>query len=185
MQTDSGKKINPFEFHAEDITIWDISLGLSRSVRFAGHTKKPYTVAQHSVVLSHIVTCDSLRKPALLHDSVEAYMGDIPRPFKHNISALEELRVIENNMLSVIFDKFGIGGPLVAEVKAWDTVLLLLERKTMMRKQLTWGLDGKKELQLLLDEINRKEIHKMLEPMSMETAQLEFLHRYFELWGKW
>jgi len=55
-ETASGRIIDLADPQRDDIVIGDIAWGLSRQNRFAGHTisKKPYTVAQHTVEVSRI-----------------------------------------------------------------------------------------------------------------------------------
>ena len=90
----------------EDISIDDIGRALSNTCRYNGHTSQFYSVAQHSVIVSHITEAiikentkygyfsDVIALRALLHDAHEAYLGDMIRPMKNiaNISSfIEEL----------------------------------------------------------------------------------------------
>lgn len=62
----------------------DASQALSRIVRFNGHTKAPYSVAQHCALgaayLMRQGAPDELALRFLLHDAHEAYIGDIATP---------------------------------------------------------------------------------------------------------
>ncbi|MDQ3091524.1 MAG: hypothetical protein M3R46_07680 [Actinomycetota bacterium] len=72
----------------EHIDIRDIARALSAQVRFAGHCALQPTIAQHSLAVEWIAAellgrtraqevGDSLRRAALMHDSAEAYVGDL------------------------------------------------------------------------------------------------------------
>lgn len=90
--TSTGRQLNLLSPDPAAIEIEDIATALSRAPRFAGHTLVPYSVAQHSVLVSHV--CESYLLAgdeqyclaALLHDAHEAYIGDISRPLKRAIN---------------------------------------------------------------------------------------------------
>jgi len=74
------------------IYLADIAVGLSRAMRFGGHTKKPYSVAEHSIWCmqeAEILYPDDTELPfkILLHDAHEAYLCDVPSPVKQYIHA--------------------------------------------------------------------------------------------------
>jgi len=81
LSTRSGQRVQLLQPQPDSIDIGDIALGLSRQYRFNGHTTTPYTVAQHSVVVSYLVPAEHALQ-ALLHDAAEAYIGDLPSPVK-------------------------------------------------------------------------------------------------------
>lgn len=79
LDVDAGVDITP-------PSIEDIGLALSRVPRFAGHTRRWWTVAHHVLWLEdyakHNGATDDIRLGVLLHDAHEAVFGDIPSPFK-------------------------------------------------------------------------------------------------------
>ena len=87
--TITGKELDIFALTQEDIDITDIMHSLSQINRYNGHTKFPYTVAQHSVYVAKLEyehSKDARRAlAALLHDAAEAYIGDIVRPIKNTL----------------------------------------------------------------------------------------------------
>lgn len=100
------------------IDLEDIAQGLSNITRFAGQLGKFYSVAQHSCLVASAVAGvlgsepeipkDELREmvlKAILHDATEAYMSDIPRPFKR---MFPEISVVEGRLLDTIFERFGL-----------------------------------------------------------------------------
>ena len=70
IQTYTGKQYAYFECGPEQICIEDIARALSNLCRFTGHCKKFYSVAQHSVLVSHRTKNPFL---GLMHDADEAY----------------------------------------------------------------------------------------------------------------
>lgn len=89
---------------ASDINVYDIALALSRLARFNGHGNRMWTVAQHSILVSHIAENQALADwkderdarrlalCALMHDAAEAYIGDIIRPLRDTAAdAIKEL----------------------------------------------------------------------------------------------
>jgi hypothetical protein len=89
IQTASGRAFDPWADEAtlrESICAPDVFHGLSLVNRFAGHTSRPYTVATHSALVQVILggweASPVVRLFGLLHDGSEAYLGDVPSPFK-------------------------------------------------------------------------------------------------------
>ena len=75
----SGVYFNFLTPHECAFTVDDIAHGLSQTCRFTGQTSEFYSVAQHSVIVSHLVEPPH-QLGALFHDASEAMMGDIIRP---------------------------------------------------------------------------------------------------------
>ena len=107
IHTYSGKKFCPLDPKIEDIDINDISHALSLMTRANGHYKYFYSVAQHSINCYKEAVARNYSKKVqlacLLHDASEAYISDITRPVKKNLS---EYRVIEKNIQDKIYRKF-------------------------------------------------------------------------------
>lgn len=88
-----GHRIDLLDPDPAEIDIRDIAWALARVPRFAGHTTAPWTVAEHSCLVSRLKTPGSLsmhRLPKLLHDAGEAYMGDLPRGVKACLAEIVE-----------------------------------------------------------------------------------------------
>lgn len=83
VETSSGTK---FYLHDPEFRFDDIAHALAYNCRFNGHTKDFYSVAEHSLLVSAIVEYlggnHQQILEGLLHDATEAYLTDIPAPFK-------------------------------------------------------------------------------------------------------
>ena len=107
----------PHNIKQNDISILDIAHSLSQQCRYTGHTKKFYSVAEHSLIVS-----DYLPHPfklwGLMHDAAEAYMCDLASPIKHS---LPKFKAMENKIMDVIAIKYGLAPyPMPVEVKKID-----------------------------------------------------------------
>ena len=130
IQTFRRKSFYPANPIVDDIDIEDIAHALSMQCRFAGHTPRFYSVAEHSVHVSRHCPLE-LRLWGLLHDATEAYLVDVPRPLKPMLKGYVE---IENNLMQAVIKRFDL---LPAEhmppaVKAIDNRILFDERAQLM-----------------------------------------------------
>jgi len=145
IQTYTGKRFDLIDPKPEQICMADIAHALSRACRFTGHTFAHYSVAEHSVLVSHMVP-PSLVCEALLHDAAEAYIGDATSPLKKAMRALSDgmpsaYDEIETGIRHSIFKKFGLQdthSPLVSEA---DILALIAEAAFFFPVQsCDWGL---------------------------------------------
>ena len=137
MQLRSGEMFSPLEAKPEDIEITDIAHALGMVCRYAGHCIIRYSVAEHSVLLSHTVDPENALW-ALLHDATEAYLGDIVRPLKNVLSSYMEA---EERLAGVIASKFGLEGIMPAQVVEHDTRIVVDERAQIMApSRLPWPM---------------------------------------------
>ncbi len=139
MQTYSGCPFHPMDPKAEDVDIVDIAHALSQICRFGGHCDRPYSVADHSLLVSDIV--EELEPDnylaqlwGLMHDSAEAYTGDIIRPIKYSspkVTAI--LKGMEDKCLDVIAEALSLPLPIPLVVKKADNLALALECRDLMQ----------------------------------------------------
>jgi hypothetical protein len=165
LQTHSGILFFPLDPRPEDIDVGDIAHSLSLQCRFAGHVKRHYSVAEHSIRVSKIVSRD-VALWALLHDASEAYLVDLPRPLKV-LPEFYRYREIEKNIMDAIVRKYGLCEIMPEEVDYADNVLLATEARDLMG-----GING-----LDLPE----PLGEVIIPWNQHTAEMAFLATFSEL----
>lgn len=126
IQLASGRYFSFLE--PRELTIEEVAHGLSHICRFTGQSRKFYSVAQHSVLVSQLLPPE-LQLWGLLHDAVESVVGDVSSPLK---KLVPEYKAIEHRCEAVILAGFGITGPMPAEVKRADLVALRTEQRDLM-----------------------------------------------------
>lgn len=124
----------------------DIASGL-RQLRFAGQTPRPYTIAQHSLLVLRLVepvaaTIDAekglhLRRCALLHDAAEAFIHDVTRPLK---ALLPDYRALEQKFEQRLNAHLGLvwNAPRREIVKRADLQALAIERRELFGCRDRW-----------------------------------------------
>lgn len=128
MLTYTGRAFYPTAPTVDTVDPVDIAHALSMICRYGGHVRRFYSVAEHCVLMSHAVPpVDALW--ALLHDATEAYVGDMVRPLKR---AMPEYRRVEDRLMAVICERFGIEPAMPASVHAADTRILYDERDALL-----------------------------------------------------
>lgn len=91
MLTNTGVKFDLRCVALDDIRIQDIAHHLALTNRWTGATRRPYSVAEHSLLVAEIlerehgITSPSVLLAGLLHDAHEAYTGDLSTPMKQVI----------------------------------------------------------------------------------------------------
>lgn len=118
--TYTGKRLSYSNLTEDMIDIEDIAQALSMTVRFNGHCSRFYSVAEHSVLVSHLVDPEHA-KEGLMHDASEAYLGDVTKPLKQ---LLPDYQLIEEKFEKVIARKFQLKYPWNKNVKKWDNKIL-------------------------------------------------------------
>lgn len=122
--TASGRVMNLKSPDRDAINGWDISKGLAYTARFNGQCSHFYSVAQHSILVRHLVP-QELKKAALIHDASEAYLGDVIKPLKVMLG--RSYADIEERFMFTIAGKYGVLWKELEEVKYYDKMALELE----------------------------------------------------------
>lgn len=177
--TNQGKYFY-FEFPEEhDFHIKEVASALSKLCRFTGHCNVFYSVGQHSVLVSRNLPVN-LALPGLLHDGVEAYLGDVASPLKR---MLADYKRLERYVEEAFFKRYSIAFPLDPQIKVVDILALITEKRDNMTRA--------------PDDVYGKEhsggVHwpegepfaEKIRPWSPGRTRIEFLLRYAELTGIW
>lgn len=136
--TFTGKHFDPTAPDVSAIDIRDIAHALSLTCRGNGHVKTFFSVGQHCINCALEAEARGCSKrvilACLIHDASEAYMSDVPRPFKH---ALPEYIKSEDRLLDLIYEKF-LGSVLDEEekrlVKSIDNDMLYYDLKELLNE---------------------------------------------------
>lgn len=137
MQTYKGHHFDFSFMHKTPLDIEDIAHALSQICRFNGHCREFYSVAQHSVYVSQLVS-QAHGFAGLMHDAPEAYLGDMVSPLKRRIP---EFRQHEQWLWMVVAKQFGLPLEMPEEVRKMDLVMLAAEARDLLKADVsTWGL---------------------------------------------
>ena len=121
------------DFRMDDpvFSLVDIAHALSQQVRWGGHCRVFYSVAEHSVIVSKLVPPEFALQ-GLFHDAPEAYIADMPAPWKPMVQGYEQL---EDYLLEKICKWYDIPYPLDQSVKRADWRALYLEAWVLIEGQ--------------------------------------------------
>ena len=146
--TASGVPFSIGRANAVDVNLTDVAHHLALINRFCGATTRPYSVAEHSLLVAEICERDfGMTDPsgllaALMHDAHEAYFGDISTPVKHHLG--EEARVLEWSLERAVQDRYGLRTPNVGYrdlIRRADLMALATERRDLMNPNPTpWAV---------------------------------------------
>lgn len=170
IQTFTEKYFFYDDIESNEIDITDISWALSHQVRYNGHTKRPWTVAQHSLLVAQICAFDeTLARYGLLHDAAEAYMGDLPGPLKL-FDEMRGFRNVERRIECCIYNWFGLDPELPKPVKYADLIALKIEKQQLL------GREGRESHWKCLDGV---EIPTHLDDIELKSMPGKCIHNEF------
>lgn len=138
----SGDPFYLDECNVSDIPLKSVVHALSMNCRYNGHISKHYSVAEHSVYVSLIVELmggsrgDALA--ALFHDVSEAFIPDIPRPFKGYMRGFDEF---EHRVLLAASEHYNFQYPLPEIVKYIDRHIVRAEATRLFPTAPSWVED--------------------------------------------
>jgi uncharacterized protein len=181
METFTGRTFDLANPRAEYVNALDIAMGLARENRFGGHTREPYSVLTHSLLVAGIVGLRTHSPAAviyaLLHDAHEAYCKDIPRPLKHLLG--EQYKQICASVQLAILDYHGLPLPseeIAAAVKAADESACRAEARILMATEgaeWDWGDTEDIAMQEIVDVGEERFVKSFLQGLSNPKGFVE------------
>lgn len=167
-------------FHIEDI-----AHALSLLCRYNGHCNQFYSVAQHSLMVSYLMEALELGDPlvGLLHDATEAYLSDIPKPFKQ---LLPEWQKIDDRLEALLATAFGLEYPWGEGCKKADMIALHIEAHSLIHSKGVGEMWPETKGYRLEAHRLMKEKPKwwVLHMKPSEHVEKDFLDRYAQLTEK-
>jgi len=171
-----------FDLDNPKFNIEDIAHALSLTTRYGGHSKKFYSVAEHSVLVSEILEQwgDPYLMEGLMHDASEAYLSDVPAPFKR---FLPDWKKIDKELEIALAKHYDLKYPRSANNKAADWVALFIEAYDLLpSKGIGWFWQDPEQLRgLAIDYRTNHEFQAYC--WSPRKAEKRFLRRYYQLGG--
>ena len=89
--TATGHEVDLHYAKPAQMVLADVAHSLAQINRFTGHARRPYSVAEHSLlvldIIEHLFAPANVhcRLAALMHDAHEAYAGDMASPMKRTM----------------------------------------------------------------------------------------------------
>ena len=169
--TYGGTHFFPAEPDMKDFHIADVAHALSLICRGNGHVKQFFSVGQHCINCAKEAEARGYSwcvvLACLLHDASEAYMSDVPRPFKKH---LKEYVALEDRFLSLIYEKY-----LGKDVTQKEAALVKQIDNDMLAYDLFY----------LLGEGHENELPTLNLPITYDVQPFEEVERaYLELFQK-
>ena len=136
--TATGRRINMREPGPHCIELLDTAWSLAQTNRFTGHALRPYSVAEHSLLVAEILEREfgmppPVRFAGLHHDDQESIVGDVASPDKVMLGAAWEIH--EGVWADAVRERWGMvdtfkryAGP----IKRADLMALATERRDLM-----------------------------------------------------
>lgn len=170
MGTFHGGKFFPLIPRVSDVDIRDIAHGLAMTCRYGGQCKRFYSVAEHCVHVSFMVEPKHALH-GLMHDSAEAWLGDMPRPLKYQ-PEMQAFREAETAVELVVAEAFGLQWTteVHAAVKIVDNRILADE-----------VLQLQSSPELYTDVLKQQPLGITLQCWNPAEAETMFLDRYHAL----
>ncbi len=161
----SGGFFDFIDIEQSEFSVEDIANNLSKICRFTGSVNDFYSVAQHSVIVSHVVPPEHALA-GLMHDSSEAFMSDLNSPLK---ALMKTYKTLEKKVEKEILGRLGLPFPMHASIKLADMQVFLAENKQLRGIENCGWYEG------------IKPYAKKITPWNPNRAKSEFMKRFVEL----
>lgn len=176
LNTATGRRFDSLYPRAEDIDIVDIAVALSHQARYAGHTLRHYSVAEHSVILADVAVALELdidtRRWALLHDAAEAYVLDVPWPLKA-AGLARDLSRVEKAIMACVVERFGLTPDEPPVVKELDLEILDQEANALLVRHEDWPPGTPRPA--------RRELMRRVLPTPFTASPLEMAREFLQV----
>lgn len=166
VSTYSGHRFYVDECNIDEIPLFDIAHALSMNCRYNGHSERFYSVAEHSVLVSMLVPPEDA-KWGLMHDVTEAFVPDVPRPFKHLITGFKEFENVLAEKMALYYD---LPWPEPESVKYIDKHIVGSEARVIFPEPPDW-----------VDFYDDVCPHDLIKGLPPNKACRLFMDRYEEL----
>jgi hypothetical protein len=139
MVTNTGADVDLRSPVPSTISAHDIGNALAKINRFNGHTSRPYSVAEHSLLVLQLlqreygITSPAAQLAALLHDAHEAYTGDLSTPCKRAVGY--QWTDFEDRWERLVLNRFGVfkaAREYASLIKSCDLMALACERTALL-----------------------------------------------------
>jgi hypothetical protein len=172
IETNDGEA---FYFDRSPFKVIVIASALSKLCRFGGHSTSFYSVAQHSILVADIMANLKLGDPfeGLMHDATEAYLCDIPSPWK---VLLPDYKKWEGILEARLRTQFKLPAKITDGCKKADYLALFIEASFLTEtKGKDWPApDGLKEEAVIYMQTYPQTPATLLStPLAMESAWLK------------
>ncbi len=192
MQTIGGRAFYPLDPRPEEIDIQDIAHALAHVCRFGGHCKAFYSVAEHCVRVSQAIReaggTVAEQFEGLMHDSAEAYVGDMVWPLKQ-VEDVSGYKRVEKLVEAAIAERFQLPHEQSPIVKKFDLVLLSTEKRDLMMDGVGREDGSKRESAAAKAKLGAwhcdefKALPDRIDAWMPTKARLRFLDLFFDLRG--
>ena len=176
IETYTGRHFYPYH-GCPQFNILDIAHALSLCARYNGHTNKFYSVAEHSVMVAGIMELLGTGDPleGLMHDATEAYLSDVPAPFKQH---LPDWRQFDAQLEVKIRAWMGFTGQRPAGVKEADWFALFIEAEHLLPSKGACFADPENLRDIALNDL----VHRFpVDCLSPEEAERDFLRKFQQI----
>lgn len=138
MVTIGGREhyLSGHEILSNQMDIRDIAQSLAQINRFTGHCHRPYSVAEHSLLVATLAKREGksavIQLACLMHDAHEAYSSDMSSPAKHAIGL--SWANFEHRQADIVRRQFGLCVAFQSYrdlIGHYDLVALATERRDL------------------------------------------------------
>ena len=138
--TISGVHFTIMDPKPEDIRIEDIAHALSLMTRANGHLPQFYSVAQHCIACYYEAQTRNYDQrvvlACLLHDASEAYLSDLTRPVKKNMTIYQQVEKQIQDMIYIKYLGAGLSKHEAELVSSVDDAELYYEFLNLKKEEL-------------------------------------------------